>query len=345
MGRIRPLRLRPFVCFLVLVAAAYGQQPSVPKVGIIEVYGIRKTPEARVRKVLGLTEGAPLPPSKGDLEEKIEAIPGLTQARLEAVCCDDTGKAILYVGVEEKGAPHFATHEYPADEKVSLPEEIGAAYGMFLRNVNIAAQKGHVAEDLTRGHSLMEDDSVQAVQLRFVEFAGKYLNELRAVLRNSASDEQRAMAAYVIGYAPKKETVLNDLQYALQDPDDTVRNNAMRALAAIAVYARKNPDAELKISPTWLIEMLNSIYWGDRHNATVALVTLTDSRDEDLLKQIKERAMPALVEMARWKHLPHALPAYILLGRVAGYGEEEMQKAWSNNDRESIIKGAVRGKK
>ncbi len=344
MGRIRPTRLRPFVCFLVFAAAAMAQQPSVPKVGTIEVYGLRKTPEARVRKALGISEGSPLPASKGALEEKIESLPNLTEARLEAVCCDDSGKAILYVGIEEKGAPHFETREYPT-EQISLPEEVGAAYAIFLRNVSLAAQKGHVAEDLTRGHSFMEDDNVRAVQLRFVEFADKYLADLRKVLRGSASDEQRAIAAYVIGYAAKKEAIVNDLQYALQDPDDTVRNNAMRALAALAVYGRKNPDANLKISPTWLIEMLNSIYWGDRHNATVALVTLTDGRDEGLLAQIKERALLSLVEMARWKHLPHALPAYILLGRVAGFSEEELQAEWSKDNRESVIKAAVYGKK
>src|SRR5947208_633716 len=102
MGRIRLLRLRLFVSLLIMAAVATAQQPSPPKVGLIEVYGVRKVSDARVRKALGLTEGSPLPPSKGSLEEKIEEISGITQARLEAVCCDDSGHAILYVGVEEK---------------------------------------------------------------------------------------------------------------------------------------------------------------------------------------------------------------------------------------------------
>src|SRR6185295_4430361 len=101
---------------------------------------------------------------------------------------------------------------------------------------------------------------------------------------------------------------------------------------------QKDPDSEIKISATWFIEMLNSIIWGDRNNAAVALVTLTETRDENVLEQLRERALPALAEMASWKHLPHALPAYILLGRVGGMKEEDLQEAWSKGERSAVIK-------
>ena len=56
--------------------------------------------------------------------------------------------------------------------------------------------------------------------------------------------------------------------------------------------------------------------------------------------------MPALIEMARWKTLAHALPAYILVGRVAGWSEDQMQAAWSRGDREAAIAAATNvGKK
>jgi hypothetical protein len=47
-----------------------------------------------------------------------------------------------------------------------------------------------------------------------------------------------------------------------------------------------------------------------------------------------------LVEMARWKTLAHALPAFILVGRVAGFTDEQIQDAWSRGDREKIIAAA-----
>jgi hypothetical protein len=83
--------------------------------------------------------------------------------------------------------------------------------------------------------------------------------------------------------------------------------------------------------------MLNSAVWTDRNNAAVALVSMTESRPQDVLAMIRKQALPALVEMARWKHLPHALPAFILLGRTAEIPETELQAAWAKGERERII--------
>jgi hypothetical protein len=55
------------------------------------------------------------------------------------------------------------------------------------------------------------------------------------------------------------------------------------------------------------------------------------------LRQLRERTLPSLIEMARWKHLPHALPAYILLGRTAGIPEKELQDSWAKGERERVI--------
>ncbi len=328
------MQLRLIFTCLMTAALACAQGP---RIGTLDFYGLRKVPESKVRKALAVSEGGALPSSKGEVEERIEKVPGVVQAHLEAACCDDAGKAILYIGIEEKGAAHYNYRPPPTGDAV-LPAEIVPVYARFLAAVAIASRGGHVAEDLTQGHSLMSDPDVRDLQLHFVGLATKYTEELRKVLRTGVNEEQRAIAAYVIGYAPKKELVSADLQYALQDPDDTVRNNAMRSLAAFAVLQRKQPDSEIKISATWFIEMLNSIIWGDRNNAAVALVTLTDTRDEKVLDQLRERAMPALAEMAAWKHLPHALPAYILLGRAGGMKEEELQEAWSKGQRIAVIK-------
>ncbi len=328
------MHLRLIFIFLLTAALAFAQSP---KIGTIDFYGIRKVSQAKVHKALGVSEGGPLPSSKADVEERIEKVPGIVEAHLEAACCDDNGKAILYVGVEEKGSAHY-NYRPPPTEDVSIPAEIVPVYTEFLGAVARAGRSGKVSEDLTHGHSLMSDPAVRSIQEHFIGLATKYTEDLRKVLRNGVNEEQRAMAAYVIGYAPNKARITADLQYALQDPDDTVRNNAMRSLAAIAVLQRKEPDSEIKISATWFVEMLNSIIWGDRNNAAVALVTLTDTRDEKVLELLRERAMPALAEMAAWKHLPHALPAYILLGRAGGMKEEELQDAWSKGERAAVIK-------
>ncbi len=150
------------------------------------------------------------------------------------------------------------------------------------------------------------------------------------------------MAAYVLGYHPDKQSVLEDLTYALRDSDPTVRGNAARALAAIATYAQRMPITGIRVEPSAFAEMLNSPVWTDRNNAAVALVNLTESRNAGMLATLRAQALDSLVEMARWKHLPHALPAYILLGRTAGIPEADLQSAWANGKREQIIAQALK---
>lgn len=308
---------------------------QTPRVGVVDFYGVQKVGASELRKVLAVREGDPLPASKGDLEDKLEKISGVVRSQVSAVCCE-AGKAILYVGIEEKGAPHFDYRPAP-DGTAQLPEEVARTYVKFLGAMSDAGGKGDLSEDLTHGHSLMSDPRVRAVQEEFVPLAVRYMTELKAVLREGPNDEQRAMAAYVIGYAPKKTAIVDDLLYALQDPDDTVRGNAMRSLAALAVLAAKDPASGVKLPPTWVVEMLNSVIWTDRHNAAVTLVTMTESRDQQTLDLMRERALDSLVNMAGWKHLPHALPGYILLGRLAGLSEPELQSTWSAGRRQSVI--------
>jgi hypothetical protein len=332
--------LRIFTLLLLLASLADAQ---APRIGIIDFYGLRKASITKVRQALGVHEGDPLPGSKGDTEERLNQVPGIVESHLEAVCCE-AGKMILYVGIEEKGAAHFDLRE-PPEGDVRLPEEIAAAYRQFLEAVAAAALKGDAADDLTRGYSMMANPEARAIQEQFIILAKDYLKELRAVLRNSSDEEHRAAAAFIIGYAPKRAQVIDDLEYALKDADPNVRNNATRNLAAKAVLARLDPDSGVKVSPTWFIEMLNSLSWTDRNKALMALQILTDDRDPLVLDQLRDRAMASLVEMARWKTLGHALPAYVLLGRLAGIPEPQIQDAWSRGDRESVIAQAMKKKR
>jgi hypothetical protein len=184
------------------MAASLAAQPQtfgVPKIGTIEYYGIHKLAEQRISKPLGLRPGDPLPPSKGDIEDRLEKIPGVVQARLEAVCCQPDGNAILFVGIEEKSAPHFAFRSLPGGS-AALPQDIADVYQKMMDAIEAAGRRGSTAEDLTQGHPLMADPDARALQQSFVVYAGGHLELLRDVLRNSAQDDQRAMAATIVGY-------------------------------------------------------------------------------------------------------------------------------------------------
>jgi HEAT repeat protein len=218
-------------------------------------------------------------------------------------------------------------------------------YQRFLAAAEAASRAGITAEDLTHGHALSADQATRDIQLQFEPVAKNFLPELRHVLRDSSDEAKRATAVYVLAYAPDKSAAIDDLQFALRDADPGVRANATRGLKALAVFAHLSPEAHLKIEPTWFIEMLNSLSWSDRNQALAMLLTLTDDGNPSALDQIRERAFPSLVEMAQWKSLTHALPAFLLLGRVAGLSDLQVHEAWTRGDRKSVIAAATAKKK
>src|SRR5947207_3210973 len=141
------LKVKPILLLLFAADAVLCAQSTItlPRVGVLDYYGLHKITPARIQRVLATREGDPFPQSKGDVEERLDQIPGVVRSHLEAVCCDD-GKAVLFVGIEEKGAAHFPFRTRPAGE-VRLPEDIVEAYRQFLTAVEAAARSGNAAED------------------------------------------------------------------------------------------------------------------------------------------------------------------------------------------------------
>jgi len=144
-----------------------------------------------------------------------------------------------------------------------------------------------------------------------------------------------------MGFAPRKQDVVDDLQFAMQDPDELVRDRVLDSLNVVALLAAKRPQLGLHVSPTWLIELLNSVVLNDRLQAVDVLITLTDQGNRAVLDQMRDRALPSLVEMARWETLRYALPPFLLVGRLAGLQDEQVQRRWSAGEREPVIAKAL----
>jgi hypothetical protein len=317
-----------------------------PRVGIVEIYGARKVSIHKIRAALGVEDGSPLPASKGAIEEKLDRITGIVASRLEAACCVD-GKTILYVGIQEKGSPHLEFRPEP-DGDITLPSEITSTYANFLDSVDQSMRLEQPGESLNLGYSLMQNSGAREYQREFIPLVAKYLDTVHRVIRTSHDPEQRSMAAYVLQYGPRgphtSSQIVADLQFALQDVDDTVRANAIRALTAMYVGSKLHPEQGVTIQSTWFVELLNSIAWSDRHNASLALVDMTEDNNKETLQLIRERALPSVIEMARWHDLNHALPAFILAGRLAGLSKKQIDDAWIGQDHEVVLKAASKKK-
>lgn len=320
---------------------------QVPPIGIVNFYGLRTVTEQQARQALTFKEGDSLSISDDDLQHRIadsqrrlEALPGVMHARLNFLCCE-SGGTILYVGIQEAGVPALEFRKAP-DGAERLPQDVFEAGKAFEQALSQAVIKGDAREDDSKGYALFHDSSCRAIQERFVKFAARDLPLLEKVLRNSGDAGQRALAAEIIGYAKDKPATIPLLAYGMADPDSNVRNNSMRALGVIARFARKHRDAQIQIPAEPFVAMLNSLDWTDRNKSSLALLELTDKRDPAILKEMREEAVGSLVDMARWKGAGHAYAPFVLLGRAAGMNEDQIQKAWDQNDRESVIETALK---
>jgi HEAT repeats/POTRA domain, FtsQ-type len=328
-----------WLIFLALLLHA-SQDPQFPPIGIIDLYGLRNISERQVREALQIKEGDPSSVETKEAERKLESLPGVAEAQISLVCCD-AGKAVLFVGIREKGTPSLQFRPAPQG-KVRLPQDVVQAGDDIQKALSAAVTKGNSGEDDSLGHALANDPSARALQERFVTFAARDLKLLRDVLRHSADAEHRALAAQVIAYTANKQAIVSDLIEAMRDPAEGVRNNATRALAVMAVAARQTTRQPIKIAVRPFIDMLNSTEWTDRNKSSWALLRLTDKRDPAVLSEIHQKALPSLIEMARWKSSGHAYASFFLLGRVAGLPEDDITAAWERSDRLSFIETAIK---
>lgn len=326
---------------MAMLAVAAGATDITPKVGLIEIYGVRKVSAGKVRAAVGAAPGQLLP-SREDAEERIDKISGVTGSRVEAACCADSGM-VLYVGVEERNSPHIDFNSPPTGS-VSLPADLFANYRAFLDEVAGSIRGRNADEDLTEGYSLMADAECRHLQQSFIPTVTANLDLINRVVRDSADPEQRAAAVYLLQYGPRgprtTKIITDGLQYALRDSDDAVRENALEALKAVRVGGKLHPEQDVRIEPTWFVELLNSVVWSDRRDASKALVDLTENRDPDSLALLRERALPSVLEMARWHDLNQALPSFILAGRMAGMDDAAIKNAWVNGGRDAVLEKA-----
>jgi hypothetical protein len=332
------------ILLLILHAPAGAQSP--PPVGVIDFYGLRATTEQQARAALRIKVGDDTEPlmsgaAREEAERRLTALlPNVVQARLSFTCCE-AGRMIVYVGVRERGEPALEFRAAPKGA-VRLPDAMVRAGEELESAIEEAVLKGDAVEDDSRGYALLNYPKARAIQERFVAFAAQDLPRLRAVLRDASDASQRSLAVEIIAYSARKREVVRDLVYALDDPDAGVRNDAMRALAVLAVFARNSPGQRIKIPVRPFVRMLNSIVWTDRNKSALALNQLTATRrDPAIIASLRRSALPSLVEMARWKSPGHAGPAFTLLGRAGNFSEAEIQRAWQSGDRESLIKAVL----
>jgi HEAT repeat protein len=322
----------------ICLTTALGQTKQV---GILDFYGTI-TNEADLRKCLPFKVGDTLdyltetafPTVKKIVEDCLLAQPKIKQAEVSFVCCDEIeGKWIAFVGVDTI-ISHLLKSTHTDD--LTLPAEIQSTYDCLMNLLLVAIEKGEATENDSSGHSLMNYLPARQLQEKFITYANQHVSLLRKVLRLSKHPDQREVASTVIAYYHDKTEIINDLLGAVTDPDEDVRNNAVRAIGIIADYAQRNPDLHIGIPADPFIEMMHSIAWTDRNKSSFVLLSLTNNKNKKLLMQLKQQALKPIVDMAKWKSYGHSYPGYVMLGRIAGWSDEKIING-INSDREQLV--------
>ena len=309
----------------------------------IDLYGLGSVSEPSVRAVLPCKAGEPLlDPEKlsGEIIRRVKALPGVQTGHVEFVQAHPN-TVLIYIGLETKGAGsgllRFRKPPHGADQL--LPEMVQAGKDFETRLME-ALQHNDMQEDDSQGIALMHYPPSREVQERFLRFVSQAPDLLQKVLLNSADDSQRALAGQIIGYASDRQKAVDALVRATTDPNQDVRNNAIRALGCLASYAQITPRPNFRIPYPPLVNLLNSPIWSDRNKAIFVLFPLTSHRDHQLLGLLRKQALPALAEMAHWHEPGHSQGAFIVLGRIGGLSEEAIQVAWNNHNVNVVLQAA-----
>jgi len=321
----------------VLTAGAFAQ-PEQRQVGALDFFGYTGIDLAPIRAALPVREGDVVPGTRSPEDWKasirasvLEAI-GREPTDVSVVCCD-SGNYLIYIGLPGASSKPVTYNPTPIGDARFSPDVI-ELHRALDRALMAAIASGNAREDDSRGFALGEDPALRATQMAIREDALKNEAVILRVLESSSDKEQRAMAATALGYAAASRRQVTGLVRASLDPDEGVRNNAVRALGVL-VGAR--PELARDVPAPSLFQLLASPTWSDHNKGALLLEALTRSRDPELLRQLRAAALDNLLEMARWRSNGHAGHARLLLGRMAGVEEGRLMKLLANGDVEAII--------
>jgi hypothetical protein len=336
------MRVLVALFFILFIGSALAQEKSLI-VGEIEFFGYAGLNLERIKAALPLREGDALavqdfPATKEKINQSVKRETDHDTTNIAFTCCDNHGNLMIFVGL-----PGASTRpaEYNTAPKGSarLPRGIVKLYERAM-DLNAEAAQKQPGEDRSKGYGLSAYGPMREVQLSLRRWALRNAPLIRQVLRSAAEPGERQAAAYALGYAHQSRTQTWALVKASHDVDDTVRNNAVRALVVLS-FSSERASAWIPVRD--FARMLNSGVWSDRNKAAALLNSLSRQRNPELLRILRLEALDSLLEMARWRNQGHAWDAWMILGRIAGIEEGQLQKLAEAGDVDTIAK-TLKGK-
>ena len=323
---------------LLAAAAVFCQQQKPFTIGAIEFYGLDGIDVKVVRETLPVKQGDEFSPASkkelvGRVKKAIRKTTGYEPSDVAPVCCDNNGRVIIYIGLRSKSVRQTRYNTPPRGSDRLPPAAINLYRDVETAWLN-AMKKGVTGEDDSQGYALSLDPEARNKQLELHAYVAGHASMVRRLLTSARNVEQRQIAAEMLGYADRSTEQIAALIRASHDVDDSVRNNAIRALM---VLARSSTESAAMIHGECFVSLLNSGIWTDRNKSAELLSALTVQRDPRLLTCLRQQALTSLVEMARWSNPGHADSARVMLGRIAAIDDRTLGGMLERKDDEAII--------
>ncbi len=309
------------------VAAVRG--PDRRPLAAVDFFGYKGLDVAAIRAALPFQPGDSFPPPKVHSDQlrkqvaaAIKRIIGRDPTDVAFICCDAKQNYLVYIGLPGASYQALAFNPAPTGD-VRFPKDAVKLSETMDEAWNNAVMNGHATEEDSAGYTLTNDPKARSAELALRDYALRHEDLLLQVLASSSDADHRAIAAQMVGYGRQSDGQIDALVHAGLDPDDGVRNNAVRALE---VLATAKPALARRIPPQPFIRLLRSGAWLDHNKASLLLAALTTTREPKLLAELRADALEPLLEMARWRYTGHAEAALTVLGRIAGIEEESLNK-------------------
>lgn len=274
---------------------------------------------------------------KSLIQQSVLEETGRPATDVAAVCCDQNHRLFLYIGLSGASSRELPVGRAPTGTD-HLDHEGMQLYEEDMAALEHAVKDGNASEDDSDGYALNHDPEAHKIQLAMRAYALDRGPEFERVLKNSADPQQREASACLLGYAKLSDAQINALIAASTDSDGDVRNNAIRALA-VRLSGLNQIPGNLDIGP--IVSLLWSGKWTDRNKASDALAAISKDRNPATLHQLRETAMPPLVEGARWDR-SHSYFFLLILGRIAGIPSSQLQREITAGESTSIITAVQR---
>lgn len=329
---------------LILVHLAHSQQPDMEhtpfQIGEINYFGYAGVDLAPIRAQLPLHPGDTLTHAtftKGPIEAAIAHLTGQPPTDLNVTCCDEAKHLLIYIGLGGTSSRPMPTGVSPHSLDHLAPDAL-RLYDQEMTALERAVVSGNAGEDDSQGYMLSNDPALHRINLSMRAYAATHEADFIRVLRRASDPQQRRAAAAFLGYVPRSTAQVKALTQAVSDPDDEVRNNAVRALSVLLAARNAQP---LSIDPQPFIALLFSGKWTDRNKGSLFLFRLTEGRDPALLDVLRRQALQPLIEGASWSGDPgHSTAFLVILGRIAAIPNDKLQQLIDTHNSAALIAAA-----